>query len=166
MQILQIFFRIYIDIYGKYGDVVATSEDLGGLAYIFYEERFKNNWIIIKDSCCSIFRVLDLLKFMNIREIYHMFKSLKRVSRRWINSNIESDYIHLDLIVVKEEARGHGKCKQIIGYIINEASTKNIPITLETQNPCNVEMYKHFGFEVVEVMDADDSMRYCMMKKL
>ncbi|MGL4798525.1 MAG: GNAT family N-acetyltransferase [Cellulosilyticaceae bacterium] len=165
LQILEIFFCIYIDVFGKYGDIVATSEDLGALAYIYYEERSGKRLTFIKDMGCAFLKAMDLLKYMKMQEVKKFLKTLKVMSSEWIYDQIEGQYIHLDLIVVKEEARGKGKAKQIIGYIINEATEKGLPLTLETQNPDNVALYEHFGFEVVHTISWEGMTQYCMIRK-
>lgn len=165
LQVLEIFFRIYIDVFGKYGDIVATSDDLGALAYIYYEERQGNQTVFIKDAAGAVFKSLDFLKYIKAKQVIKMMKLLNIMSSKWINGQVKGKYIHLDLIVVKEEARGQGKAKQIIGYIINEASKDHLPLTLETQNPDNVALYEHFGFEVVEKIEYEGLVQYCMIKR-
>lgn len=165
LQILEIFFRIYIDVFGKYGDIVATSEDLGAVAYIYYEERRGKRSVFLKDLGCAMIKAVDLLRYMKFNEVYKMIKMLKVMSSDWIYNYVDSKYIHLDLIVVKEEARGKGKAKHIIGYIIEEASMEGLPLTLETQNPDNIALYEHFGFQVIHTIEYEGMVQYCMMKK-
>ena len=122
LQVLEIFFRLYMDVFGKYGDVVATSEDLGAVAYVYYQNRAGRRVTFLKDLGCAMFKAVDLLRYMKVNQICHMVKMLNKLSSAWIEKQAGDHYIHLDLIVVKEEARGTGKAKHILGYIIDEAA--------------------------------------------
>ena len=64
IEVLELFFRTYLDIYGKYGDIVTTSEDLTAIAYIYYEERFENKLLYYKDLFFATFRLIDFLRFI------------------------------------------------------------------------------------------------------
>lgn len=165
LQVLEIFFRIYIDIYGKYGDIVATSEDFGGLAYIYYEDRPKHKIGHMKDLMLAVFKCIDFLRYVPCKKVIQMIKTLKVMSSEWIYKSVKGNYIHLDLIVVKEEARGKGKSKQILNYVINEASKLGMPLTLETQNPENIPLYEHFGFKVIDTITYEGMIQYCMIKQ-
>ena len=166
MEVLELFFKGYLDIYGKYGDIVTTSEDLTAIAYIYYQERFDNKWLYYKDLFFAMFRLIDFLKFLKIKDINRMLKIVKNLScSSWVEDMIEGDYIHLDLLAVQRDYRGLGKAKQLIEYVINEAQVKNLPLILETQNVDNTKIYKHFNFETVEEISYEHMVKYCMLHK-
>ncbi|MBU3810622.1 MAG: GNAT family N-acetyltransferase [Candidatus Niameybacter stercoravium] len=165
IEVLELFFRTYLDIYGKYGDIVTTSEDLTAIAYIYYEERFENKLLYYKDLFLATFRLIDFLRFISLKDIRRMIKTVKRMSSNWIDEVVQGNYIHLDLLAVQRDYRGLGKAKQLIEYVINEAQVKNLPLTLETQNLDNTEIYKHFNFETVEEISYEHMVQYCMLHK-
>ena len=165
LEALELFFKIYLDIYGKYGDIVTTSEDLTAIAYIYYEERFVNKLLYYKDLFFTSFRLIDFVKLIGLRDIKRMVRTVQKMSSEWIKGSVDGNYIHLDLIAVQRDYRGLGKAKQLIGYVVNEAKARNLPLTLETQNLANIELYKHFDFEVVDEIKYEDMVQYCMIHK-
>lgn len=165
LEALQLFFKIYLDIYGKYGDIVTTSEDLTAIAYIYYEERLANKLVYYKDLFFNSFKLIDFIRLIGIRDMKRMIKTVQKMSSEWIKDSVEGNYIHLDLIAVQKDCRGVGKAKQLISYAINEARAKNLPLTLETQSLTNTELYKHFNFEIVDEIKHEDIVQYCMIYK-
>lgn len=163
--VLKLFFKLYIDLFGKGGDFLATSDDLGAIAFVYYSNRAGSRAQFYKDLWRTAIKGLELLKYMKVTQLYQMIKALTIMSSDWIEEKVGDHYIHLDLIVVKEEARGKGKAKHILSYIIDEATRENTPLTLETQNPDNVGLYEHFGFEVVRDIHFEGMVQYCMVKK-
>ena len=166
-EVLIIFFKIYLDIYGKYGDIVATSDDLCGLAYIYYSDRPVKKMTYLSDCCKGVIKSFDFLRYISFKRVIYMLKTLNIMSSEWIKTFTQTEeYIHLDLIVVHPGHRGEGKSKQILNYVIAEANREHKLLTLETQNPDNVALYTHFGFETVETIEGNDTMRqYCMIKQ-
>lgn len=165
LQTLELFFKIYLDIYGKYGDIVTNSEDLTAIAYIYYEERFVSRILYYKDLFFASFKLVDFLKLIPFKDIKRMVKTVRKMSSTWINQSVEGNYIHLDLLAVRKDYRGLGKAKQLIDYVISEAKIRELPLTLETQNLENTEIYKHFNFEIVEEIVYEHMVQYCMIHK-
>lgn len=162
---LKVFFKLYIDLFGKYGDILATSDDLGAIAFVYYNERESSKALFYKDLGHTLLKGVDLLNYIKVSEICHMIKLLKTMSSDWIEDYVGESYIHFDLVAVKEEARGTGKAKCLLSYVIDEAQKQQKPLTLETQNPNNVTLYEHFGFETVHVITYEGIIQYCMVKK-
>nr|WP_301335102.1 GNAT family N-acetyltransferase [Holtiella tumoricola] len=94
-----------------------------------------------------------------------MLKTVHHLSSEWIHHNVEGNYIHLDLLAVQREYRGLGKAKALVDYAIQEAKLRNLPLTLETQNAKNINLYRHFEFETVKEISYENMVQYCMIRK-
>lgn len=165
LEALEVFFRIYLDIFGKYGELVTTSEDMTAIAYIYYEERFKSKTLYYKDLFFASLSLTDFLKFVKVKDIYRMIKTVHHMSSEWIHEQVDGNYIHLDLLAVRREYRGLGKAKPLVDYAIQEAKARQLPLTLETQNEENINLYRHFQFETVEEINYEHMVQYCMVRR-
>ncbi len=132
---------------------------------MYHEQRFKQAKGYKRTILANVGQGVDFLRYITIKDMLHMGRSLKTFSSAWIEEHVSGDYIHLDLIVVKQDVRNKGKAKQIIEYVIEEARVAQLPLTLETQNPNNVPLYEHFGFEVVCTIERAHLKQYCMIKQ-
>lgn len=107
-----------------------------------------------------------MTKHISIKEFIRFGKAIYNNSSAWIDEFVKDEFIHIDLIVVDEKHRNKGLAKKIIESVFEEADKENIVVTLETQNPTNVHIYKHFGFEVVKKQQYEKLTQYCMIRKL
>ncbi|WP_053983883.1 GNAT family N-acetyltransferase [Niameybacter massiliensis] len=165
LEALEVFFKMYLDVLGKYGELVTNSEDMTAVAYIYYEERFKSKSLYYKDLFLASLRLTDFLRYVKVRDVYRMLKTVHHLSSEWIHHNVEGNYIHLDLLAVQREYRGLGKAKALVDYAIQEAKLRNLPLTLETQNAKNINLYRHFEFETVKEISYENMVQYCMIRK-
>ncbi|MEF9958444.1 MAG: GNAT family N-acetyltransferase [Niameybacter sp.] len=165
LEALEVFFKLYLDIFGKYGELVTTSEDMTAIAYIYYEERFTSRSVYYRDLFYATCKLTDFLRFVKVDDICRMLKTVRHMSSEWIHQKVEGDYIHLDLLAVQREYRGLGKAKILVDYAIQEAKNRNLPLTLETQNADNINLYRHFQFETVEEINYEHMVQYCMIRR-
>lgn len=56
----------------------------------------------------------------------------------------------IQVVVVKEEARGTGIFRRLITPILETCAQNNIPVALQTHNFDNVAKYEHLGFKLME----------------
>lgn len=162
-KVLIIFFRAYIDLWGKYGEMIATSLDLEGIAYIYDNSLFKGGTRYKLEECWYQIKTLKMLRYINMKQWCQFHRTLAYMSSDWILNHIQQDYIHLDLISVHKDYRGKGLAKGLIQYAKHCAREREIPLTLETQNPQNCELYTHLGFKTCKVYSYKKLTQYCMV---
>ena len=77
------------------------------------------------------------------------------------------EYYHLLAIAVDKQIRGNGAFRELISPLLKECDEKNIPVLVETHSESNVDMYRHFGFEIVKVFSNEqiEFKQYCMIRK-
>lgn len=111
----------------------------------------------------------ELLEILTEQEMDTLISTGEELSKVdniiWFNE-IAEEYYHLMTIVIDKQFRGRGIFRKLISPLIKECDEKNIPIVLETHNKKNIDIYKHFGFEVVEEFSDEnlDFKQYCMFR--
>ncbi|MHC1750533.1 MAG: GNAT family N-acetyltransferase [Cellulosilyticaceae bacterium] len=161
---MQIYFEVYLNIFWPYCDVVATSSALEGLAFIYYESRFKKDMRYFVRIIKGILKSLKMLRYITMKQFIIISKTVRSTSSTWIYEKVEGDYIHIDLLVVQKEYRGQKLGKKIIQYVLREAKKVQLPVTLETQNKENVKLYEHLGFKTVKTFNYKQLTQYCMIQ--
>lgn len=160
---MEIFFEVYLDIFSPYGKLIVDSKKIGGIGYIYYENRFKPSNRYKLSLIKGFIKSLKMLRYLSIKSLKRVFHTVQNTSSEWIHNHIKGEYIHVDLIGVKEKYRGQGIGSEIIQYALSEAKKYQVPVTLETQNESNLKLYKKLGFEVVDTFRYKGLTQYCMI---
>lgn len=161
--VLEIFFEAYLEVWAKYGELIATSLQLEGVAYIYDENLFSGNWKYYLENKRYQLRTLSMLRYISFNEWRTFHKTLKVMSSDWIAGHIEGEYIHLDLIGVRKNFRGSGYAKKLITHAQQCATMRQVPLTLETQNATNEKIYSALGFKTCEEINLRQLNQYCMI---
>jgi GNAT superfamily N-acetyltransferase len=68
-------------------------------------------------------------------------------------------------MAVDPQERGKGNAKKLILPIIDTYKEQNIPITLETANTDQIDLYKHLGFRLVKTISGEKTgiNQYCFL---
>ena len=146
----------------------ADSKNLFGLAT-------KNNEAVsiftkngIKDA--SIFQ------FVKAGGLKYFFKfgiksTLKMINFSSYALSIKKKYIsendmYLYLLATRPESRHHGFTNNVLTPVLDYCDKENKKCYLETLDEENTNIYKHFGFDVVEISDLPNSNLkiYCMLR--
>lgn len=85
----------------------------------------------------------------------------------WYKKYYDGEVFHLMVIVIDRPLKGTGAFRRLLIPVIKECERKEMPIVLQTHNPDNVSIYKHFGFELMEKHTSDkiDLTCFCMMRR-
>ena len=74
-------------------------------------------------------------------------------------------YLFLWLVGVAPQARGQGRLRAIIQTKLDAAKAAGQSVFLETTVPKNVEIYQHFGFQVIKRYSIADSPEVIVMQR-
>jgi len=156
-----------MEYFHRYGDVFVTGDDMGGIVALIDGKRFsffrktilslKSNKIITKAATKEELKILN----SNAKKIQgvHSFNWYKK------RDNVPFYLAHLG---VDKNKRGMGLCREMMDFVFDYASKYNSELVLETFSDRNASIYKHFGFDVVEIVESKDKeiKQYRMLKKL
>jgi GNAT superfamily N-acetyltransferase len=74
-------------------------------------------------------------------------------------------YLFLWTVGIQASARGKGILRELVAPLLSESDDNGIPVYLETTVERNVEIYRHYGFELVETYSAYDSPLIYFMRR-
>ena len=134
----------------KYGEVYGYGSPLKGIAL----------WITpFKDQHESLVRLIKsgFLKIGWPPLVGRAIRAIKMMGKieDMQKLYISEDHIYLELLAVDEKYRGQGISRKLLDPMIEKAKQNSYSIYLETSNPNNVGLYKHFGFTKKDTFHVD-----------
>ena len=150
----------------KYGKVYSTSENFEGFAI----------WINEKDSNLSLLKLikshalsLSTLKIFNVCSLKQMKRFTNLINQMNVSHNkfeYPNSSMYLLSIAVDEKHRNKGFASKLLKPMLKEFDITNKGCYLETGSTINIEIYKHFGFELLEnlINTANNSNIYYMYR--
>lgn len=74
---------------------------------------------------------------------------------------VEVPHLHLNMIGVRGEAQGTGLARHLLEAVhqLSQADSQSAGVTLTTENPDNVGLYKYFGYELVGEAEVGPGLR-------
>jgi len=94
------------------------------------------------------------------------FKSLLKLNTYMRLTAKKKAQHYLVMIAVKEEAQGQGFSRHLLEYCIQKTNASIISegLGLDTENPKNISLYEHFGFQLVKTEMLQELSIYCMFR--
>ena len=124
----------------KYGNVLATSDNLEGVIAIAPHDKDMTTWRIIRSGAFFL--------SMKIASESKKMKVLSNAIEEAKKSLNLGPYIHLLIMGVSQEFQGKGFGGKLLRALIEKAETERTPIYLETQKEDNINFYEKYGFSV------------------
>ncbi len=124
----------------KYGNVLATSDNLEGIMAIAPHDKEMTTLRVILSG--SFFLSMKISKEAKKMEI--LSKAVEEAKK---SLNL-APYIHLLIMGVSQEFQGKGFGGKLLRALIEKAEAEKKSIYLETQKENNVKLYEKYGFSV------------------
>lgn len=171
LQALTLLLKRYVDLLYDYGNLYASSARMEALALVYRPHQMEDRssfWQLINNKAkvyLTIAKSVPVCREIGIKQFTRLFQIMQTMNSKWLNDFIRDDCAHLEFLVVQKPYRGHGLAKKMVSRILGECKKRGIVCSLETHNPKNVGMYKHFDFELVDKIRMPDSdlVQYCML---
>ncbi len=87
---------------------------------------------------------------LSFKTFFHFFRNNCYLKSTWTKEKIKIPYVHIEFLAVRRECQGQGIGSKLLNQIFNYAGENGLALTLETHKKHNVELYRHYGFEVLE----------------
>lgn len=166
-EFLKKLFYMQLNIYSKTSDVFVLNK-LNTSVLVGYEKK-QTKWF--KQLFESLMASSKLRREIS-KENYKTYRKnlgavFKEINLNWQKEFIDSNYYHLNIIAVASEERGKGNARKLITSVTNLCHDKNIPVTLETANANQIELYKHLGFDLIKTISGDRTgiNQYCFIMR-
>ncbi len=154
------FFHVLVRNAISHGDVYVTSPRLEGVAIWYPSEKDETSlWRAVFSGALSV--------RLRIEEAYAMRRNGGAARARFTRYSDYANSMHgrlapfrhryLNVIGVAPPFRGQGYAGALLRPVLARMDEDGLPCYLSTQNPDNVPLYQHFGFEVVEEGTVPDS---------
>ena len=143
-------FHKFVINYGfKYGIVLATSANFEGVAVWLPPNKTEFTvWKSIQAGVISLVKI-EGINFKKRLQFFKRFKGYGNYSAQLHKKCTSFPNWHLLEIGIANKYRGKGFASKLLRPILDELDKKGLHCYLETHNPVNVEIYRHFGFDVV-----------------
>jgi ribosomal protein S18 acetylase RimI-like enzyme len=129
----------------KYGEVYAPSENLEGVAaWVPGELADMTVWRVLRSG--ALWPGLKLGPRV-ARVMGPIFRPMEADRRAHMQGK---PYIYLQVIGVAPAYQGQGYGGKLIRTLIGHSEQAGLALYLETETESNVQMYEHFGFQVVK----------------
>lgn len=132
----------------KYGQVLATSESMQGVAgWVWGRFATMSFWRMVASSAAwSSFKMGGEYA----QRMGAVFKPIDQEREKLMG---DQPYLFLFMIGVASDYQGQGFGRVLLDEVIRIAEQDRLPVYLETETENNVQLYQHFGFEVLDKVD-------------
>ena len=141
---LQHYFTFRITYGVLFGEVYATSDNMEGAAvWISPKNTHMTNWKMFRAGGMKLFNKLG-------KEIISKMMTIEKYTSEIHHRNTAFPHWHLTPIAVHPEFQGKGFASSLMKPMMKRFDDEKTACFLETQSKINVEIYKKYGFDIVE----------------
>jgi len=150
----------------RYGDVFITDNDMSGIVALIDGKKFS----LFKKTILSLKSNKIITKAATKEELQLLNSNAKKIqeihSFNWYKKRDIVPY-YLAHIGIDKDKRGNGIFREMMEFVFDYTKKYNSELVLETFSDKNASIYKHFGFEIVEIVESKDKhiKQYRMLKK-
>jgi len=138
------YFRVRIKYGIIYGEVYATSENFEGVAvWISPKYTDMTTWRMFRIGGMKLFRKVG-------KQITEKMMEILSYTSELHHKTIDVPHWHLSPIGVAPEEQGKGYASKLMKAMLKRLDAEKSPCFLETQVKKNVDIYKRYGFVVVD----------------
>jgi GNAT superfamily N-acetyltransferase len=142
------------------GKIFATSENVEGVVILTKSEYKQFSWLrAIRTGGIGLYRAAGSEIASKMREAEGLI-----VAKR--NECISEPHWYMGSLAVRPDYQGKGLASKLIQPVLELCSSQSKLCVLETQDEDLVQMYKHYGFDVVDSFTLPiANMRHWVMAK-
>ena len=150
----------------QYCDMYADSPDVNGLIMLEDPAEHKGVRKYLAERYFAYLTEQRLIEDDESGEILENFRSAKDfLSSEWV-AKAGPNTIHIVYFAVRKAFHGKGLAHKLIAPVLEYADRSGMQIALETHNAANLEMYRHYGFELFDSFSGNLNLReYCLLRK-
>ena len=149
-------------------EIYADSEQLNGIVVVSDEtEAYHALKDYIEDLIASLKTDHFLIKEDNsLKTLWNFIVGKDYLNSKWTDDIHEDKRLHVIYLAVRPSMQHHGISSILMNEVLSYADENGLIVSLETHNEKNVELYKHFGFSLFEIIEKHFNLKqYCMVRQ-
>ena len=150
----------------QYCDMFADSPEVNGLIVLEDPSEHKGARKYLAERYFAYLTEQRLTEDDETGELAENFRNAKEfLSSDWV-AKLGSDIIHIVYFAVKKEFHGKGIAHKLIAPVLEYADRNGVRVALETHNAANLDMYRHYGFELYDEFSGSiPLLEYCLVRR-
>ena len=141
------------------GEVYITSDNIEGVV-IWHPHGIKNQ--LINKPTKEILKRMQRVRKEDISDP-HVFKMMMIVEE--ISNSVQNEFVnfphwYLSIIGVDTDYQGMGYASKLLNMKLVEIDKQNLSCFLHTENEKNLQIYEHFGFELIKKVKVPNANFY------
>ena len=161
-------FKCDLDEFYETCEIFADSEEINGILVVSDEaEPYNLMHFYLTEALAEIKTDGYLMKEdPSMKTLKNFIIGRDYLNSSWTDQLHQDNRLHIIYLAVNPELQHHGIAAKLIDEVVNYADKHKMMISLETHNPKNVDMYKHFGFQMYDTIQKHFGLtQYCMIKQ-
>lgn len=150
-ELLHRFYHMFIRRVIESGEAYGVGRPLQGVAV--WVAAFQGDDWAARPSEMAYLKMLSDPLLSSRSDAVALFSTLDRLQRH----HAPGPHFYLSSIGVVPEVRGRGIASRLIRYLLAMADARSLPVYTETVKASNVDIYKHYGFTIVQRLDVQNS---------
>lgn len=166
-RLLPELFRCDLDEMLENCEIYAVNEDIDGIVVVSDESEPYNPFKYFAEQLYSAIKTNAFLirDDPSLETFFNFLRGRDYLNSSW-TQELDENRLHVIYLAVRPSCQGKGYAKQLMGAVFDYADQRQMLVSLETHNPKNVSLYRHFGFSLFETIDHyPDLVQYCMVRE-
>ncbi len=150
----------------QYCDMYADSPQVNGLIMLEDPAEHKGVRKYLAERYFAYLTEQLLIEDDETGELAENFRQAKEyLSSDWV-SRVGETTIHIVYFAVRKAYHGKGLAHKLISPVLEYADENGVVVALETHNEKNLDIYRHYGFEVFDSFSGNLGLvEYCLTRK-
>lgn len=168
-RLLPELFKCDLDEFYETCEIFADSEEINGILVVSDEaEPYNLLHFYLSEVLAELRTDGYLLKEdPSMKTFRNFIIGRDYLNSSWTDQLHQDNRLHIIYLAVNPMLQHHGIAAKLIGEVVSYADRNGMMISLETHNPKNVDMYKHFGFKMYDTIQKHFGLtQYCMIKQV
>ncbi|MBE5962902.1 MAG: GNAT family N-acetyltransferase [Lachnospiraceae bacterium] len=149
-------------------EIYADSEELNGIIVVSDETE---SYHVLRDYIEEMTANLKTDRFLikedsSLKTLWHFMLGKDYLNSKWTDDIHEDKRLHVIYLAVRPSMQHHGISSLLMNEVLSYADQNDMLVSLETHNEKNVELYKHYGFSLFEIVEKHFNLKqYCMVRR-
>jgi len=150
-------------------EIFADSKDLNAALIVSDESEPYNPLRYYLEEMFSLLKTEGYVirEDPSLKTLFNFIKGKDYLNESWADQLHRKERVHIIYLAVDPEMQHMGFADLLMNETLFYASSHGLMVSLETHNPDNVDMYRHYGFKVYGILEKEFGLKqYCMIHEV